>query len=281
MPANARSLLGFVSDPGLALRYLKIRCLPAPDATDAALEAEWRAARTKLGPRARRAGHPRMRPIDMDDPHIRALLSVEWAARTKTVLDQGATLQMVEIEPLIAAQITVDLEKARAQCAGLSSPPKHAELMKLGFPLELASGAVRVSRQPQSIIIKSDSLNLVIGEQGPMSFAHHVVGVNVGWTLPFVHVVRLNGRYLLHNGYNRTVGARLAGATEIPCLVRDVADAAAAGLDQSQTIDEALLMSDNPPTLGHFTRSGAMKVELRQTVRLIQVSWSQHLMYDE
>jgi len=281
MPTKALSLIGFVDDPATAVQYLKQRCVPDPTKDDAALEADWRLARAKLGPPAPRAGHPRMRPLAMAEPHIQALLSTGWAPRIKSALDQGATFQMVEVDPLIAAQITVDLDKSVSQCGGLSHPPTHDQLMSLCLPLELASGAVQLSQQPNSIIIKSESLNLVVGEHGLMPFAAHVVGVNVGWVLPFVHVARINGRCMLHNGYNRTVGARLAGATEIPCLVRDVTDAAAAGLDQSLAVEESLLMSDSPPTIGHFAQECALDVQLRRAIRLIQVGWSQHQLYDE
>jgi hypothetical protein len=281
MPTKALSLIGFVKDLTTAIHYLKLRCVPEPAKDDDALEADWRIAQARLGPPAPSAGNPQMRPISMAEPHIQALLATSWAPRIKSALDQGASFQMVEIDPLIAAQITVDLEKSNSQCAGLSHPPTYDQMMRLCLPFELASGAVQLSQQPQSIIIKSESLNLVIGAQGPMPFAAHVVGVNVGWVLPFVHVARLNGRCLLHNGYNRTVGARLAGATEVPCLFRDVPDAAAAGFDQSHTVEEALLMSDNPPTIGHFARGSAFEVQLRRTIRLIEVNWSQHQMYDE
>src|SRR5205823_791858 len=99
-----------------------------------------------------------------------------------------------------------------------------------------------------------------IAEQGPMPNAPHLFGVNIGWTLPMIHVIRLKGRCILHNGYNRAVGARLAGAAEIPCILRNVPDAAAAAFEQSHTIEESLLMSDDPPTLGHFTQGRALEV---------------------
>jgi hypothetical protein len=282
MSVKALSLIGFITDPAKAILYLKLRCAPDPaDKSDAALHADWLAAKAKLGAPVARAGRPRMRPIPMSDPYLQALMKVSWAARIRHLLDQGASFQMVEIDRLIAGQVSVDLEKAAAQCAGLSRPPTQEQLMTLALPFEIASDKVYVSRQDQSIVIRSNSLNLLIGEQGPMPGAPHVIGINVGWTLPFIHAVRLKDRYILHNGYNRAVGARLAGATEIPAIVRDVPDAAAAGFEQANTVDEALLMSDNPPTMRHFAQGRALDVRLRRTTRILQVNWSQHLMYED
>lgn len=283
MPSKALSLVGFVGDRAVALRYLRTRCIAQPpNLDDDALEAIWRAAQAGLGPPIDRAGHPEMRQIPSSDPHIAALLAVDWAGRFRPFLDKGATFQMVEIDPLIAAQLSIDCDKSAAQCAGLSVPPTDAELMRVSLPLNLPSGAVQVSREPHSMIVKSDSLNLIIGAQGPMPEFPQVVGIHLGWTLPLVNVARYNGRCILQNGYNRAVGARLAGATEIPCLFRDVSDAAEAGLHESApAITEEMVMSDNPPTLAHFTQGRAAEVRLRRSMRVIQVSWAQHTLYDE
>jgi hypothetical protein len=280
MAIKGLSLVGFLDDRAKAVEYLKARCAPDPDASDADLEAEWRAAKAKLGPPVARAGHPNMRPIALDEPHMKALFAVRWKSRFKFFLNRGASFQMIEIDPLISGQISVDLEKSAAACAGLSHPPTHEELLRLSFPLEMTSGLTRASRHKNGFVVASDSLNMVIGMEGPMPKMPHVVGVHLSWSLPLVHVVRLNGRSILHNGYNRTFGARLAGATEIPCLFRDVADADAAGFPGGNTVDERLLMSDDPPTMAHYVKDRAWEVRLRRATRIIHVSWVQHTLYE-
>jgi len=280
MSIEGLSLVGFLDDRAKAVEYLKARCAPDADTSDADLEADWRAAKAKLGTPVARAGYPNMRPIALDEPHMQALLAVRWKSRFKLFLDRGASFQMIEIDPLISGQITVDIKKATSQCAELSHPPTHEELLRLSFPLELASGTMKASRQKNGFVVTSDSLNMVIGMEGPMPKMPHIIGIHLGWSLPLVHVVRLNGRSILHNGYNRTLGARSAGATEIPCLFRDVVDADAAGFPGGNTADERLLMSDNPPTMAHYTQGRAWEVQLRRTTRIIHVSWVQHTLYD-
>lgn len=282
MPVRALSLMGFLDDRAKAIDYLRSRCLAPVGKDVAALEADWRAAKARLGrPPITRPGDPDMRPLSPDDPHLKALLGVEWRGRVQYLLDRGATFQLIEIDRLIASQISIDLERSASQCAGLSSPPTHEQLMQLAFPLELTSGKINASRQENSVVVKSDSLNLVIGDKGPMPNTPQLIGVHLGWVLPLVHVVRLNGRCILHNGYCRTVGARLAGAAGIPCLFRDVPDAAAAGIAGEGRLDESLLMSDNPPTLAHYVNDRAFEVALRRSMRVIQVSWSEHTLYDD
>jgi hypothetical protein len=274
--------VGFIDDRDKALDYLRSRCRAEPGKSAAALEADWRAAQAKLGPPPiTRPGDPDMRPLSLDDPHLKALLGVEWRGRVQYFLDRGATFQMIEIDRLIASQITIDLGKSASQCAGLSSPPTHEQLMKLAFPLELADGTINASRQENSVALKSESLNLVIGDQGSMPKMPQIIGIHLGWVLPLVQVVRLNGRCILHNGYSRAVGARRAGALGVPCLFRDVPDAAAAGVTDEGRLDEALLMSDNPPTLAHYAQDRAVEVALRRATRVIHVSWSQHVLYGD
>jgi ParB-like nuclease domain len=94
--------------------------------------------------------------------------------------------------------------------------------------------------------------------------------------------VRLNDRYYLHNGYHRTYGAMLAGAKYIPAVVRDVADAAAAGVrDDGNTFGLNLLESAHPPTVANFKDIGSAKVGLRAMTRILHVSWAEYAIPDE
>jgi hypothetical protein len=67
----------------------------------------------------------------------------------------------------------------------------------------------------------------------------------------------------------------------MPCFFRDAATAEAAGIQPPGTFDLQLLESGNPPTIGHYTKGRAHKVRLRASMRVIQISWSQHTMFDE
>lgn len=106
------------------------------------------------------------------------------------------------------------------------------------------------------------------------------VGVQVGAALPLAHVLRIDGRCYLQNGFHRAVGLRAAGAAAMPCLVRDAASPDELGLGHG-TFDRALLESANPPTLGHFTQGRAHPVRLRAMSRIVHVSWAEYLVADE
>ena len=283
MPTPGLSLVGFLTDQQHALFHLKVSCVPDPaNKPDAALIADWQAATAKLGRRIMKAGNPTLIPIPMADPHIQQLMQVPWAPAIAALIQQGATFQMVEIDPLLAYQFSVDRSRSANRCK-VSQPPTRDELLQVCLPLTLSSDQAQVSRIGQAIVIKSRSLNLRMIAEGPIQMPPNspdTIGVQVAWTLPLVHVVRFNGRCYLHNGYHRACGLRRAGATEMPCIFRNVADAVSVGIQPPGTFDLQLLESANPPTMAHFRRR-AMKVALRATSRVIQINWSEHTMTDE
>jgi hypothetical protein len=92
--------------------------------------------------------------------------------------------------------------------------------------------------------------------------------------------MRFNGRCYLSNGFHRVVGARLAGASHVPCLVRDIVNSSELGLNAG-TFDLALLESADPPTVGHYTQKRALLVQLRATQRVLHISWADYAVVNE
>lgn len=269
-------------DRGRALEHLKIPCVPSPSATDATLEADWRAAQAALGPATASAGQPAMTPIPLNHSHLQALIAQQWAMPMITTwLGAGASFQMVEVDRLLAFQHTVDTDRSRHHCAALSFPPTEAELFRLCLPIQLSSDDVHHSQNGSSIVLRSKSLNFGIDKPDGFIPNTPYVGIRLAWRPAMVHVARYNGRCYLANGFHRCFGARVAGATEVPCIFRDVASPADAGIQPPGTFEVALLESSNPPTLAHYTGSRAFKVQLRAVARIIQISWSDHIIYEE
>lgn len=294
MPTPGLSLVGFMTDQQQVLNHLKVPCIPDPiNRADADLILDWQAAQAKLGKPIPRAGHPNLTPIAANDPHIQQLLQVPWAAAYLAPhLALGASFQMVEIEPLLAYQFAIDIARSKNRCGPMSNPPTQNELMNICLPLAHPNDGVHISAQGlpkhQSILVKSRSLNLAAMAEGALVIpipnappVQDIFGIQFAWSLPFVHVTRFNGRCYLHNGYHRALRIRKAGATEMPCFFRDAATADAAGIQPPGTFDLPLLESGNPPAMGHYARRRAQKVKLRASMRVIQISWSQHTMFDE
>jgi hypothetical protein len=277
-------------DQPQAVDHLRQACVPA-NAADAALIAEWTGARARLGAAPANGGHPDIQPLPVaQQAHVQALRQAQWLAPAFAPATPHAPagplhnvdFNLVEVDPLLAFQFTVNTDRSAHHCNALTHPPSMDELMNLCLPLNPPPFEdLHIAQQGQSIVMKTRCLNFHTTAQGAFQ-AHNILGIQFGVSLPFVHVVRFNGRCYLHNGFHRAYGARTAGATHVPCVFRDVPDALAAGIrGNGATFELPLLESGNPPTVGHFTSGRAHVVQLRGTTRIIHASWAEYTMYDE
>ena len=278
MPTPGLSLVGFL-DREPALAHLRSACMwPQPFPDDAFLEAEWQAASNGLGLPTPGAGEPEILEIpDSHKPYVGALTQCEWYQRNAANWFAGATFQMVEIEPLLAYQMTIDSDRSLHHCGQMTGPPSLDDLFGLALPHILPAEQWDWTPGPQSLIVRSRSTNVRSLAQGMFPAPDGTLaGLYFGSAAPLVHVVRLNGRCYLHNGFHRTYGARMAGATHIPCVLRDVADAAQAAIQPPNTFSLDLLESANPPTVAHFTQGRAHIVQLRAIARVLHFSWAEY-----
>lgn len=295
MATDGLSLVGFFPDQQHAINHLRLDCV-APNPSDAALIAVWQAAQARIGaPFNQTPSAPLPMPAT-SQAHMQALLAQPWLTDRLTELNTAqasigsppATFQYVYIDSLLAYQFVVDTDRSNHHCNALSNPPTDAELLNLCLPIVQPHEDYfmpPVTPFSTSAIIKLRNHNLQMHRWGVFDGLHgeKVAGVSYYVGLPFVHVTRFNGQCYLHNGYHRTYGARMAGATHLPCIFRDVSNAQAAGIlnYENGTFPEALLTSPNPPTVAHFTQNRAQAVRLREKSRVIHVTWHQYSVPDE
>jgi hypothetical protein len=278
------SLLGFLNEAE-ALNYLRIarpEITPAP--TDAALKMEWIAASNTLGSPPKNFGKPDIKPlVGPGATYVGSLRQQPWIAIAfQAPIYHNATFQLIEIDPLLAYQFHVGIERAHFHCAKLSSPPTENELLELCLPMNIPSEQYQISVQDNSAIIRVRSLNLQLGARGSLNAPQNTAfGITLNLSLPLVHITKFNDRYYLHNGYHRVYGAKKAGATHIPAILRETASAQDAGIrHDGGTFRQDLLESENPPTLAHFSPGIAHPIELKSLHRVITVSWSDHVVPD-
>lgn len=276
MPTAGLSLVGFL-DPPQALPYFRNTCVPA-DPSDAALLAEWNAARANLGPATANAGHPDVQPFPAQHAGHLQPFAAHPAFQPGSVL-HGAAFHLVEIDPLLAFQLHVDSTRSAHHCRNLTNPPPIDELLTVCLPQAPPVESIQTIPGPNSVLLKARSLNVQTFAGG--MFNGEFMGIQFGVSLPFVHVVRHNGRCYLHNGFHRAVGCRLAGATHVACVLRDVPNHAAVGIKNGVTFPSTLLESADPPTLRHFTQGHAYDVALRAHSRVLHVSWAEYVVPDE
>lgn len=282
MDSKGMSLVGFM-DEAIAVKHLTEGCIPT-NADLAAIKALWVSAQAKLGPPASNAGSPKIEDIPASHAaYITALTQIPWVLQAMTVAWPGSTFKLVEAAPLIAYQPTYDLDHSAHRCSSFSQPPTLDQLLAVCLPSTFDQEKVQVNPGGQSMLVRSRSANFRITGHGVFTLpdGSHVVGAQLGISIPLVHVARVKGRCYLHNGYHRVGGALAAGAEQIPCIFRDAPDLESIGIrEDGSTFNQALVMSANPPTVGHFDESKALEVVLRGHSRVIHVGWGEYISLD-
>lgn len=273
MPTPGLSLLGFL-DQQPAMDHLLNACVPSnPD--PAAVIAEWNAARGLLGAPIPNAGNPDIQPAPAThQAYVQSVLAHpvftnEWI---------GAAIHLVEIDPILAYQTTVDANRTNHHTGTMSGAPTMDELLQCCLPLNPQSEEFKVTPGINSMVLRARSLNV---RQFQGFWQANAMGIAFGVSIPFVHVVRHGGQCFLFNGYHRAVSVRKTGATHMPCVLRDVADHGAVGLNPPEFFSMARLRQPDPPTLGHFTQGRAHNVQLRLHSRILHISWGEHAVPEE
>ncbi len=297
MPTPGLSLVGFIDHQAAALHHLRWGCVPN-DGSDAALIAEWNAARAAIGHPTPNAGNPQIQPIPAShDAYVNELLQEKWVQSAFQIHNYRPEFRLVEIAPLLAYQFHVDADRSDQHCNALHNPTLD-QMLPICLPkqqLKLQDQKPIISPLAQSIVIKSRNLNVRQLTAGAFAYNQNgyesvVAGMQIHVALPFVHVVRLNGRCYLHNGYHRAYGLAKAGATHMPCFLRDAANEQDAGIVLEpqppqppvwQTFPSRILQAANAPTVGHFVDGRARQVNIRSVSRVLTVTWVESALPDE
>lgn len=278
MPHAGLSLVGFMEEAE-AMRHLKRHCIPK-DVADKALGAFWRTARERLGAPMAEAGKAGVLPLPSEAAaYIADLKRVPWVETAFDKAFKGGEFKLVEIDPLIAPQYSIELGREGVHGLDTRAAPNIGKALEVCLPKLLKTDRYEWYGSGDSVVIRSLGGELNITKSG---YFTDWAGITFGNRLPFAQSVRFNRRYYLYNGFHRALTLRAAGFTHMPCLVREVDSLEDAGVSKSgSTLKPALFKSANVPTMAHYTRRRAIDVVLRQRVRILHVSWSEHTVYED
>lgn len=288
MPTSGKSLVGFMSQED-GVRYLRQACHFEGDNSDARLCHEWQTANRRIGAPMGKMGVPEIKEIPGEHrQYIDELQNQPWLVKELEETLDNACFKLVEIDPLLAMQFAVDTDRASFLTSRLNGNATLDALLQTCLPKERPEEKVDFvrSNHRRSMLIVSKNLSLKIRNEGAIKTetlagtALHV-GIELMFPVPLVHVVRLNGKCYLHNGFHRAYGVRMAGATHIPAIVRDVQTSADVGIARGETFDFDTLQSANPPTVGHFTKDRAHDVRLKSLRKVLQVNWSEYMLDED
>jgi hypothetical protein len=190
-------------------------------------------------------------PDVLADHAARVMERPEFAAYRR----DGWKIRMADLRKVCAVQEIVHLEHAVKRFDGIA-PDDIESIARICLPLEADASAVKLhwSEENRYWMLSSDNPNLNISAH--FSESQEVGG---GRTMPgygfcaeaqpsFVQVVRHRGRYILRDGYHRTLGLVARGVTRIPVAYREFDEFESLCLDHGN-LAEPTYLGNNPATM--------------------------------
>src|SRR5712692_7959558 len=176
LPSHNLYLLGFTTRL-YAVNFLRQRARLS-DVSSGALRQFLQDAKDRIGDPIPNAGCPAVSVIESADQSYLAdvMANPRFAAYRQGNLFEGMpfSFQKVEIDPLVAFQPNVDLERAGLLACQLSAPPTLEEKLKLCLPIQ--SEPVLIETPPGrqkfgTVVLTSPSLNVSIVQGGYLGSA--------------------------------------------------------------------------------------------------------------
>jgi hypothetical protein len=185
---------------------------------------------------------------------------------------EGWDIAMVDLERVVAFQPHVYTDTTTERVAS-ADPADLRSIAAVTLPInDAAPVSVQYDALKQAYVITSPHPNLRVLNpfNAQLPDGTTAFGFAVGVTLPFMQVARIQGRYVMRDGYHRAFGLLARGITSVPAYVRDfetTENLAPAGM-----LPHGAWLGDRPPLLRDYHDDRvAEPVNLPSQHRLIMI----------
>ncbi|MEV6831871.1 hypothetical protein [Amycolatopsis sp. NPDC051102] len=170
------------------------------------------------------------------------------------MLQEGWNVAMVDLARVVGFQPFVFTDTPADRTANLT-PDRLEAIAELTLPTGHAAPlAAQFDQVKQAYIITSPNPNLkVVGTfNGQMGEAAGPPGFGFAVAVPpsYLQVVRVDGRYVLRDGYHRAFGLLSRGISFVPAFVRDFDTRE--GLAPAGMLPESAWLGERPPLLTDY-----------------------------
>jgi hypothetical protein len=256
------------------MRHLELDCV-LDDASPHGRDLAWQKAASTLGERLPRPGQPEILALPES---ARGYISQQVEPLALKLGFYNAPdfspphYCLVELAPLLAHQLFIQMPRVPPACACLPHPPDIRQMLPICLPHQAAPEPFDILLQHGALLVTSRSVNIHFN---PPRAGDPTAAMSVGQAPPFVTVVERGGAFHLWDGYHRAYGLAKAGATHMPCMLRHVVRTDLFDAVAHLVFPADLMSGDNPPTIGHFIGDRAFSVKLKTMSRVMQVSWTE------
>lgn len=242
----ARALVAWMAQPEaqLVLAGRRLDMANRPEHVERAT-----AARTFLASRPRgcdQTGIVADPTADLQE-HLAQFLSSSGA---QTYLSQGWSVKIVDLSRVCALQPIIFSDHADERAAPVQ-PNDIRSIAAVSLPLQTSSGLPAQFDEVQKawmIASRNPNLRLVGQFAGEVQPGQIGFGFIVSVLASYVQVALFRGRFVLRDGYHRSLGLLKRGIKNVPVLVREYSQYEDLGLPTGM-LSQAAYLGDQPPVL--------------------------------
>jgi hypothetical protein len=210
-------------------------------------------------------------PPDSLADHIAAVVATDSG---KEMVAEGWTIQIADLRKVLAVQPAIHFDHARERTVGA----KNDDLLSVAtISLPLPSNTnlpAQFDDHQKTWVISSRNPNLrIVGNfNAPAGPGMTALGFIIRVLPSFVQVVKYRGKYVLRDGYHRSLGFLSRGINSVPVFYREFGPYEELGLAQGM-LTQAAYLGDRPPVLPDYLADDvSVEVALPATQRMIVIS---------
>jgi len=257
------------------------------------LMKEWKAAASRMdwlrGEDPERADHQRPEAVP---PNMRAWVSQVESDPSfqRAFSDSEYEFGMVDLDRVVVSQKLVCLDHLTRLQAKLGSTPTAEQLFRFCLPWDRSVPEVRASRIgddefafvsassdlrfQEAVLLRPDQIK----DFRPVGPIAGIVALVVGFGSNCLHVLQVDGRFILNNGHHRACALWEMGIRNVPCVIQPITHPDEIGLHAPRAVrrNPAFYLTDpRPPLLGdYFDATLSRRLHVGLTSKQVRVSYS-------
>jgi hypothetical protein len=210
-------------------------------------------------------------PIESIADHVTALTATDAGQQMATT---GWTVQIADLRRVCALQPAIHFDHARERTVDAdANDPLSIARISLPLPSDTVLPAQYDPHQKTWVITsRNPNLRIVGNFQAAAGPGVGALGFLVRVLPSFVQVVKYQGRYVLRDGYHRSLGLLSRGIHDVPVFYKEFGAFEELGLPQGM-LPQAAYLGDRPPFLPDYLDDDvSVEVALPATQRMIIIS---------
>jgi len=208
------------------------------------------------------------------DPIAEHIAALGQTAIGRELAAEGWVVQLADLRKVCALQPSIHYDQARERTADARGDDL-ASLARISLPLPSDSeipAQFDPGQKTWVITSRNSNLRIVGNFEVPVAGEGHAFGLVVRVLPSFLQVVRFRDRYVLHDGYHRSLGFLSRGIHVVPVFYKELGPYEELGV-QGRILPQEAFLGTRPPVIpDYLAEDVSAEVALPATRRMVVIS---------